>query len=494
MLAETEHWTDMPAHELLTPRDEAPLIETRVSKVMAVSMKEAFDHFFGSQPELRLDLHKDHVKAYHIHHETEDTLEYEYVFEAYGTRNWGRAAEVATRPHRIDVEVKDGPLMGQTVTTLFEEVDGGTQVTQINRVWPGDADLTVKLMGKKLKSQLTALAGVHLEQHRVDMETDGQERFQDRFSKEHQAEVAKKTAHPVKDFLATTRAVTLPIIVLPLVAAAAIASGQGTYAWTSLLATLLGGGAALLGANVLNDLYDFKGGADQSARTVPGQIETGSGAFVEGRWSLKKGWGVTALLFSIAALSGAWLAWTVTIDVVLWALLGAFIAYQYIAPPLALAYKGRGLGEAAIFVAFGLTPVAGGVLAHGGSLDAQTLWIGSLFGMTAVLVLYHHHFLHWQADKLAGKGSPIAMLGPQWGAAVGTLLVVATSLLVSLAVFAGHLPLWGLIAAGTPLLLVNPQRKVAMGDVGTPARVRVATAAFFVMILTNLTLAITLWQ
>ncbi|HLF16288.1 MAG TPA: prenyltransferase [Candidatus Thermoplasmatota archaeon] len=481
----------MPEHPLLNRHAEPPLIETSVSKVIAKPRSDVFEHFWGSDPKLRLELHRDHVKGYSIHKESPTTLEYDFVFEAYGTRNWGRAVEVAFRPDRIEVEVKDGPLKGQTVTTLFEEVDRGTRVTQVNRVWPTGHDLMVKMLGSKLRTNLTALAGVHLEQHRHDLE--GLERFQDRFSREHQRKVAEKTAHPVADFLKTTRAIALPTIVLPLVAAAALASAQGVFSPLALVLTLVGGGAALLGANLLNDLYDFKGGADQSARTMPGAIETGSGAFVEGRWSLQRGWLTTALLFAVAATCGLALAWLSTPLVLAYAAAGAVISYTYVGPPFPLAYKGRGLGELAIFAAFGLLPVAGGVLAHGGEVTAQVLWVGALFGLTSDLMLYHHHFLHWEADKAAAKWSPIALLGPRVGAGVGLALVLATSATAAAATWLGRLPAWGYLACLPPLLLVRPQVAAMKGARETPAMVGLAKAAFGAMSLTGLALVLVVW-
>jgi 1,4-dihydroxy-2-naphthoate octaprenyltransferase len=487
-------WTDdTPRHPLLSRHAAAPLVETRASKVIAKPMAEVFQHFWGSEPRLRLELHRDHVKGYSIHRETPDSLEYEFVFEAYGARNWGKAVEVAHRPDRIDVEVLDGPLKGQTVTTLFKEVPGGTEVTQVNRVWPGNADLMVRLMGNKLKARLTALAGVHLEQHRHDLE--GLERFQDRFSQEHQQKLAAERKGGVADFLKTTRAITLPVILLPILGAAALAARQGVFDPLALVLTLLGGGAALLAANLLNDLYDFKGGADQSARTVPGAIETGSGAFVEGRWSLRKGWAVTAALFAFAAACGLVLALRTTPLVLLYAGLGALVSYVYIGPPFPLAYKGRGLGELCIFVAFGLLPVLGGVLAHGGTLGRVDLYVASVFGLSSTLLLYHHHFLHWEADRAAGKGSPVAILGPRKGAAVGMGLAVLTSLAVVVPqyAFAWHLPAWTLLAALPPLLLLPRQVKVLKGDRSPPTVMKQMSAAFGAMMLTGLALVLSLW-
>jgi 1,4-dihydroxy-2-naphthoate octaprenyltransferase len=494
-------WTDdTPAHPLLTRHAIAPLVETRASKVIAKPVDEVFLHFWGSDPRLRLELHRDHVKGYSIQRETPDSLEYEFVFEAYGTRNWGKAVEVAHRHRpaaeggpRIDVEVLDGPLKGQTVTTLFKEVSGGTEVTQINRVWPGNGDLMVKILGKKLNARLTALAGVHLEQHRHDLE--GLERFQDRFSQEHQEKLAHQheSGSGLVDFLKTTRAITLPVIVLPILGAAALAARQGVYDPLALVLTLVGGGAALLAANLLNDLYDFKGGADQSARQVPGAIETGSGAFVEGRWSLKKGWLVTLALFGVAGLCGLVLAALSTPIVLVFAALGALISYVYIGPPFPLAYKGRGLGELCILVAFGLLPVAGGVLAHGGTLTAEVWAVATFFGLSSTLLLYHHHFLHWEADKVAGKGSPIAMLGPQRGALVGMGMALGTSAVILATVVGLGLEPWTALAAVPPLLLLPQQRKVLAGDKSPPQVMRQMNAAFGAMLLTGLALVLALW-
>jgi 1,4-dihydroxy-2-naphthoate octaprenyltransferase len=482
---------DTPEHPLLTRHTVPPLVETRVSKVIAKPMAEVFEHFWGSDPRLRLELHKDHVKSYNIHRESATTLEYEFTFEAYGTRNWGRAVEVAHRPGRIDVEVVEGPIAGQTVTTLFREVPGGTEVTQVNRVWPGQNEFMVKLLGNKLRSRLVALAGVHLEQHRHDLE--GLERFQDRFSRQHQEEMAAKKANPVADLLKTSRAIALPTILMPVVGGAALAAAQGSFSWLVLVLTLVGSSCALMAANLLNDLYDFRGGADQSARAVPGAIETGSGAFVEGRWSVRKGWAAVLGLAAAALACGAVLAWLSTPLVLAFAAAGAFISYAYVGPPFPLAYKGRGLGELAIFLAFGPIPVAGAVLAHGGLLDTRTLWVGALFGLSSVLMLYHHHFLHWQADRAARKWSPVALVGPRGGAMLGLALMGLTQAAVVCAWGLGFVPVWSLVAAATPLLLLAPHLRVLRGDEGTTAMVAVAKGAFGAMALTGLALAITLW-
>jgi 1,4-dihydroxy-2-naphthoate octaprenyltransferase len=267
------------------------------------------------------------------------------------------------------------------------------------------------------------------------------------------------------------------------------------FAWGRLVLALAGGAAALLGANLLNDLYDFKAGADQSARQVPGAIETGSGAFVEGRWSLRKGWAATAALFLVAFLCGLALAVQSGIVVLYFAAAGALISYAYVGPPFPLAYRGRGLGELAIFLAFGILPVAGTVLAFSGQVTDRVLWAGAVFGLASVLMLFHHHFLHWEADLAAHKMSPVALLGPRRAALLGIFLAVATSSAVVLppALLSWNVPWMTFLAAAPPLLLVRPLANTAAGATSTNDMVAIAKAAFGAMSLTGLAFAIALW-
>ncbi|MEA3203383.1 MAG: 1,4-dihydroxy-2-naphthoate polyprenyltransferase, partial [Thermoplasmata archaeon] len=201
----------------------------------------------------------------------------------------------------------------------------------------------------------------------------------------------------------------------------------------------------------------------------------------------------TAALGVVALACGVALAWTSTPLVLLFAALGALISYAYIGPPFPLAYKGRGLGEVSIFVAFGLLPVLGGVLAYGGRWSGDVWATAGLFGLTSTLVLYHHHFLHWEADLAAGKGSPVALLGPKRGAAVGFALAFTTTAAVVATVVLKLLPTWTLLAALPPLLLVAPHLRILRGDTATPAMVKVAGAAFGVMALCGLTLVLVLF-
>src|SRR5689334_11095142 len=77
-----------------------------------------------------------------------------------------------------------------------------------------------------------------------------------------------------------------------------------------------------------------------------------------------------------------------------------------------------------------------------------------------MMLLYHHHFLHWEADEDAGKGCPVAILGPKGGALLGMGLALRTSGAILATVLGLRLEPWLALAAVPPLLLLPQQRKV----------------------------------
>ncbi len=70
-------------------------------------------------------------------------------------------------------------------------------------------------------------------------------------------------------FLQVTRARTLPVMISPVVIGALLAWQQGyVFSWGLFALTLVGALAAHLGANALNDVFDFGSGVDQAAQEI----------------------------------------------------------------------------------------------------------------------------------------------------------------------------------------------------------------------------------
>src|SRR6185437_13615755 len=116
----------------------------------------------------------------------------------------------------------------------------------------------------------------------------------------------------IQSFSQATRARTLPVMAVPVVIGALLAWQQGSlFSWWLFLLTLLGALAAHLGANLLNDIFDFEQGADQAAyalRLSGTTLTTGSPLLLNGQLSPKIYRRLALLCFALALLCGLILA------------------------------------------------------------------------------------------------------------------------------------------------------------------------------------------
>ena len=263
-----------------------------------------------------------------------------------------------------------------------------------------------------------------------------------------------------------TRARTLPVMLAPVLIGSVLAWQQGTpFQWTLFVLALLGALAAHLGANVVNDVFDFAEGTDQEAQKMVPEgttLATGSQALMRGQLSLETYRGLAVGLFALALLCGIVLTffrpWTLAFGVA-----GFLLAFFYVARPLRLAYVGRGLGELDILISFGILPLVGSYYVQAGKVTLIALLASLPIGLYTTAVLYFHHFLHWRADQAVGKITPIVALGERSARLVGGILLSCVALTIFLDVLLNIFPWYSIIAAFTiiPVLLTLRQ---ATGD------------------------------
>ena len=256
----------------------------------------------------------------------------------------------------------------------------------------------------------------------------------------------------VQLFGEVTRAHTLPVMVVPVVLGAVLAWQQGsTFSWGLFALTFVGALAAHLGANLVNDIFDFGQGADQAAQALmPGgtTMTTGSPLLLNGQLSLKTYRWLAVSCFALALLCGIILSlfrpW-----VLLFAIPGFLLAFFYVAPPLRLAYIGRGLGEIDIFFSFGFLPLVGAFYVQSGTVSTVAMLVSLPVGLYTMAVLYFHHFLHWRGDQKAGKITPVVALGEQGARVVGALILFGIALALLILAFTRVLPWYSAVAALT---------------------------------------------
>ena len=175
---------------------------------------------------------------------------------------------------------------------------------------------------------------------------------------------------------------------------------------------------------------------------------------------------ITALMavacFAIALLCGIILTifrpWALLLGII-----GFLLAFFYVAPPIRLAYIGRGLGEIDILISFGVLPLVGSFYIQSGTVTYIALLASLPIGLYTMVVLYFHHFLHWRADKEVGKITPVVALGEKRARLVGALLLLLVAITLIVDVYLKVFP-WYAIFAVLTIIPVEMALQRATGD------------------------------
>src|SRR5712691_3911050 len=272
--------------------------------------------------------------------------------------------------------------------------------------------------------------------------------------------------HRLQLLLQATRARTLPVMLAPVLIGSVLAWQQGApFQWGLFALALLGALSAHLGANVVNDVFHFAKGTDQAAQSMVPEgttLATGSQALMSGELSLGAYRGLAVGLFAFALLCGIVLSFFRPWAIIFGAA-GFLLAFFYVAPPLRLAYVGRGLGELDILISFGILPLVGAYYVQTGNVTLSALLASLPIGLYTTAVLYFHHFLHWRADQAVGKITPVVALGENRARIVGAILLSLVAATILLDVVFQVYPWYSIVAALTIIPVLRVLRR-ATGD------------------------------
>ncbi|MHB8648052.1 MAG: UbiA family prenyltransferase [Thermomicrobiales bacterium] len=270
-------------------------------------------------------------------------------------------------------------------------------------------------------------------------------------------------------FAAVTRANVVPVMAMPVSIGAALAwQREGVFRPLPFALTLVGAVAAHLAANVTNDIFDFRSGADERAiaMAAEGTLDTSSGALTGGILSERQANLLAAGLWSTALLCGVGLTKMSGPAVLGLAATGFAFGTLYVAPPLAYGYIGHGLGEAGILASFGLLPTLGSYYAQTGKLGWAPIVAALPPGLFTTDVLLNHHFFHWRSDKAAGKMTPVAVLGEQKAAQLSRGMLIAAGASVLIGINAKVYPKAALASLSSVAPVLEKLGKVGEGNKG----------------------------
>lgn len=217
---------------------------------------------------------------------------------------------------------------------------------------------------------------------------------------------------PLSVWLAATRPQFLTAIALPVLLGTVIAWHEtGAFDALRFALALCAGLLAHAGANVLNDYFDHRSGADELNRSPITPFAGGSRMIQRGLLSPAQTRRYGLLLLAGATALGLLLVW-LTSPLLFWlGLLGVALGYAYSGPPLALNY--RGLGEWVVALDFGVLAVLGAYYVQTGTLGTAALLASLPVALLVAAILFVNEFPDHESDAAAGKRTLVVLLGPR---------------------------------------------------------------------------------
>jgi len=231
---------------------------------------------------------------------------------------------------------------------------------------------------------------------------------------------------------------TLTAAIVPVAVGTGVAVHDGVWAPLAAFAALIGALALQAGANLANDLSDFRRGADNETRLGPIRV-TQRGLLTERQVTM----GVVAF-FALATVAGLYLTYVGGWPIIAIGLASMLAAVTYTGGPWPFGY--RGLGEVFVFIFFGVVAVAGTYYVQAGRVTGDVLAASLPVSLTVTAILVVNNVRDIDTDRLAGKYTLAVYLGRRL-ARTELVVVVAGAYLAAAALwFLGDFSGWVLLS------------------------------------------------
>jgi 1,4-dihydroxy-2-naphthoate polyprenyltransferase len=208
---------------------------------------------------------------------------------------------------------------------------------------------------------------------------------------------------PLSAWLLAARPKTLPAAISPVLVGCAVAWAEGGFDLASALAALAVALLLQIGANLANDVADFRRGADTDDRLGPLRV-TQSGLIPPRHVVV-----ATVAVLTAAAVPGLYLVWRGGPVLAMLGLLGIAAAVTYTAGPKPFGYLG--LGELVVFVFFGPVAVAGTSYVMTHEVTRLALLSSVAMGCLVTAILVVNNLRDIKTDRAAGKRTLAVRIG-----------------------------------------------------------------------------------
>jgi 1,4-dihydroxy-2-naphthoate octaprenyltransferase len=256
------------------------------------------------------------------------------------------------------------------------------------------------------------------------------------------------------------RPATLPAAIGPVLIGASSAWHDNVFALLPFVVVLISALAIQVGVNYANDLADAQKGADTESRIGPRRA-VASGIISES--DMKRG---IAVAFGVATAGGVYLIWYAGWPIFIIGVVSIAAALGYTNGPVPYGYFG--LGEAFVFVFFGLVATAGTRYVFGPSVPAAVWTGGVVMGLLAAAILEANNIRDLDTDAVAGKRTLAVMLGRRRARRLYALTVYGAFVVIAFSSLVGWLPFTALIALLVAPLAIPLVRTVSTETEGPP--------------------------
>jgi 1,4-dihydroxy-2-naphthoate octaprenyltransferase len=203
--------------------------------------------------------------------------------------------------------------------------------------------------------------------------------------------------------IAAARPLTLTAAVTPVLVGLALAARSGHVDAMVAAVTMAAAVLIQIGTNVANDYYDFVAGTDTAGRLGPLRVtQTG----LARPQTVKRAAFAT---LGIAALLGLYLVRAGGLPILIIGLLSLVAALAYSTGPWPLGY--RGLGDAFVFVFFGLAAVNGTFFLQSREVTLLSMLSSIPIACLVTAILVVNNLRDIETDRAAGKRTLAARLG-----------------------------------------------------------------------------------
>lgn len=207
----------------------------------------------------------------------------------------------------------------------------------------------------------------------------------------------------IKDWIHSTRPKTLPASLAPVFIGASYSYYLGKFDWLIFLLISIISLLIQVSTNFINDIYDYKNGADNINRIGPKK------SLFTGAISLRQMIIASFFVMLITFIIGVWVSSMTSWWLMVAGILSMIFAWAYTGGPYPLAYKG--LAEPFVFIFFGLVATNGTIFAFTGEITKIGFIVSFMPGLLSTTLLMVNNIRDIDNDSKVKKMTLAVRIG-----------------------------------------------------------------------------------